>query len=54
MISFIPPEETEPVVLVVMTNSEGFYQSGLTPSGTTYTVSVQHSRTRLLRLPTTR
>ena len=41
VITYLPPGVTEPVEQVEMTNPEGFYQSGLTPSGTTYTVSVQ-------------
>ena len=40
-ITYTPPEGGDPIVLVVPTDDYGFYQSGLTPSGTTYTVSVQ-------------
>jgi hypothetical protein len=40
-ITFTPPEGGDPVVLVVPTGPDGSYQSGTTPGGTTYTVSVQ-------------
>src|SRR3954467_3361549 len=40
-ITYTPPEGGDAITLVVPTDSQGFYQSGLTPSGTTYTVSVQ-------------
>src|SRR4051812_35651216 len=40
-ITYPPPEGGDAITLVVPTDSQGFYQSGLTPSGTTYTVSVQ-------------
>jgi hypothetical protein len=40
-ITYTPPEGGDQVVIVVPTDSSGFYQSGFTPSGVTYTVSVQ-------------
>lgn len=40
-ISYTSPDTGDTVVIVVMTNPDGFYESGLTPSGVTYTVSVQ-------------
>jgi hypothetical protein len=40
-ITYTPPGGGDPVVLVVPTNGDGFYASGFTPNGTTYTVSVQ-------------
>jgi len=40
-ITYTPPEGGDQVILVVPTNDDGFYQSGITPSGTTYTVLVQ-------------
>ena len=40
-VTYTPPEGGDPVNLVLKTNDEGFYDTGATPTGTTYTVSVQ-------------